>query len=284
VVCATNINGEKTIMGQGRSFIALGRIAGVIFDTDGVVTDTARVHAAAWKAVFDAFLRTRATRRGEEFRPFDVRADYLRHVEGKPRHDGIRDFLAARNIVLPEDVLAHDPAMETISEIGGRKDALFLTQIRRDGIAAYPATVALVRELRRHGARTAAVSASRHCAEILGRAGVAAMFDLRVDAVDAARIDFPGKPHPGLFLEAARGLNLAPESVAVVDDAPGGVAAARRGDFGLVIGLDRGGQADTLHDHGADLVVDDLADLEVSGRVRIGRGAEPARENVTRAP
>jgi HAD superfamily hydrolase (TIGR01509 family) len=254
-------------MGHQRPILSLGHIGAVIFDTDGVVTDTARIHAAAWKAVFDALLRARATQLGVEFRPFDVQADYLRYVEGKPRLDGIRGFLAARDIVLPDVSPPGDPGAETVTKVGDRKDALFLRQIRRDGVAAFPATVGLVRELRRRGARTAAVSASRHCAEILRRAGVADMFDVRVDGADANRIGFPGKPAPGLFLEAARLLGTAPHQVAVVDDAPAGVTAALSGGFGLVVGVDRGGQARVLHDRGAHRIVTDLTDLEVTGRM-----------------
>lgn len=261
-------------MAQHRSLIPLSRISAVIFDTDGVVTDTARVHAAAWKAVFDAFLRTRTTRLGKEFWPFDVRADYLHHVEGRPRLDGVRDFLASRNITVPETSPDDDPTFDSVHAIGARKDALFLAQVRRDGIAAFPSTVALVRELRRRGARTAAVSASQHCAEILDRAGVADMFDVRVDGADATRINFPGKPDPGLFLTAARRLDVPAAQVAVVDDALAGVEAGRRGDFGLVIGVDRGGQASALGERGAGVVVDDLVDLELDGRVRVSLAAQ----------
>lgn len=243
--------------------IPLDRIIAVIFDTDGVITDTAQVHAAAWKTVFDSFLRGWAAGLGEEFRPFDVRTDYLRHVDGKPRIDGIRDFLASRGIHLPDDDTA-------VRDIARRKDALFLDQIRRYGIAPFPATVRLIHELRRRGARTAAVSASRNCAEVLNRAGVAGMFDLRVDGIDAARLGFPGKPDPRLFLEAVRRLGIPPDRTAVVEDALDGVAAARRGGFGLVVGVGRGsGHAAELLRHGADLVVDDLAELQITGRVRM---------------
>jgi beta-phosphoglucomutase family hydrolase len=247
--------------------IPLDRITAVIFDTDGVLTDTAQVHAAAWKTVFDSFLRGWAAGLGETFRPFDVRNDYLRHVDGKPRLDGIRDFLDSRGIHLP----AGDAAIRDIAQ---RKDVLFLDQIRRYGIAPFPATVRLIHELRHRGARTAAVSASRNCAEVLRRAGVAGMFDLRVDGLDATRIGFPGKPDPGLFLAAAKGLGVPPDRAAVVEDSLAGAAAGRRGGFGLVIGVDRGGQAAALRRQGADLVVDDLAELEVTGRTRTPLAAD----------
>jgi beta-phosphoglucomutase family hydrolase len=238
--------------------LPLDRIEAVIFDTDGVITDTARVHAAAWKSVFDAFLRAHSAAFGEKFQPFDVRADYLRYVDGRPRFDGVRSFLTARRIELPADAGA-----EIIREIGRRKDVMFLDQIRRYGVAAFPSTLVLVTELRRNHVGTAAVSASRNCGEVLKRAGVADLFDIRVDGLDAARLGFPGKPHPGLFLEAAARLRVPPGRAAVVEDALAGVIAGRRGGFGLVIGVDRGGHAAALHEAGADIVVADLADLQL---------------------
>jgi beta-phosphoglucomutase family hydrolase len=258
--------------------LSLDRVEAVIFDTDGVITDTARVHATAWKTVFDAFLRTHSAACREKFRPFDVRADYLRYVDGKPRLDGIRSFLAARGIEPPPD-----EAAEIIEAIGQRKDALFLEQIRRYGVAAYPSTVRLIAELRRYQVRTAAVSASRNCGEVLRRAGVARMFDVRVDGLDAARLGFPGKPHPGLFLEAARRLGVPPDLAAVAEDALAGVIAGRNGGFGLVIGVDRSGQAAELRASGADLVVADLAELRLARTtlrgpsIRAIRAAQAAR-------
>lgn len=241
--------------------VPVDRIDAVIFDTDGVITDTARVHAAAWKSVFDSFLRARAARLGEPFRPFDVRDDYLAYVDGRPRMDGVRAFLAARRIALPSD-----GPDDVANELARRKDAMFLDQIRRYGVAAFPSTVALVHELRRRRVRTAAVSASRNCAEVLRRAGVADMFDVRVDGIDAARLGFPGKPDPELFLEATRRLGVPPRRTAVIEDALAGVTAGRRGGSGLVIGVDRGGHATALRASGADLVVADLADLRVARR------------------
>ncbi|HEU5161010.1 MAG TPA: HAD-IA family hydrolase [Streptosporangiaceae bacterium] len=243
--------------------LPIDRIDAVIFDTDGVITDTARVHATAWKTIFDSFLRAHSAAFGEKFRPFDVRADYLRYVDGKPRLDGIRSFLIARGIELPPD-----DAPEVIRAIGLRKDALFRDEIKHYGVAAYPSTVRLICELRQHHVRTAAVSASRNCGEVLRRAGVADMFDVRVDGLDAARLGFPGKPHPGLFLEAARRLEVAPERAAVVEDALAGVIAARSGGFGLVIGVDRADHAAALRESGADLVVADLGELALTGTHR----------------
>ncbi len=255
------------------AILPIDRIEAVIFDTDGVITDTARVHATAWKSVFDAFLRAHSAAFGEKFRPFDVRADYLRYVDGKPRLDGVHSFLAARGIELPPD-----EGPEAIRAIGLRKDALFLDQIRRYGVAAYPSTLRLISELRRYQVRMAAVSASRNCGEVLRRAGVAGVFDVRVDGMDAARLAFPGKPHPGLFLEAAHRLDVAPERAAVVEDALAGVIAGRSGGFGLVIGVDRAGHAAALRESGADIVVADLAELRPARKLR-GPAARAARRS-----
>ncbi|NUP67778.1 MAG: HAD hydrolase-like protein, partial [Nonomuraea sp.] len=179
--------------------IDLASISAVVFDTDGVVTDTARGHAAAWKHVFDAFLRGRSE-------PFDIRDDYLRHVGGRPRLDGIRTFLAARGIAVPEGGPDDEPGAPTVHGLGLAKDQIFMAQVDKYGVAAFPATVALLHELRRRGARTAAVSASLHGRRLVTSAGVIHLFDLVVDGGDAALMNLPGKPHPALFLEAARRL------------------------------------------------------------------------------
>ncbi|WP_080046801.1 HAD family hydrolase [[Actinomadura] parvosata] len=241
----------------------LTRLRAVIFDTDGVVTDTARVHAAAWKHVFDHFLRGRSA-------PFDVRGDYLRHVDGRPRLDGVRTFLASRGITLPEGGPDDEPGAATVHGLGRAKDALFVRQVTRDGVAAFPSTVALLHELRRRGCRAAAVSASKHCRLVVASAGLMHLFDVVVDGNDSARLGLPGKPDPALFLEAARRLGVAAEEAAVVEDALPGVEAGRRGGFGLVVGVDRSGsQAAGLRRAGADVVVPDLAELDVAGRVPV---------------
>ncbi|MGI8334296.1 HAD family hydrolase [Actinomadura scrupuli] len=239
--------------------IRLSEVEAVIFDTDGVVTDTARLHAAAWKVVFDAFLRGRAIAAGTEYRPFDEHADYLRYVDGKPRSEGIRDFLTSRGV---------QAGGRAVAEMGDRKDALYMDQVRHGGVVAFPSSVALVRALRSRHVRTAVVSASRNCAEVLSRAGVSGLFDVRVDGVESARLGLAGKPDPALFLEAARRLGVPPERTAVVEDALAGVSAGRRGGFGLVIGVDRNGQAPALLASGADLVVADLSELTSDGSDR----------------
>ncbi|WP_327104036.1 HAD family hydrolase [Nonomuraea glycinis] len=236
----------------------------VVFDTDGVVTDTARVHAAAWKHVFDSFLRGRSA-------PFDIRADYLRYVDGRPRLDGVRTFLASRGISLPEGGPDDEPDAPTVHGLGRAKDALFVQQIAEHGVAAFPSTVALLHELRRRGCRTAVVSASRHCHAVISSSGLIHLFDALVDGNDAARLGLPGKPDPALFAEAARRLGLPADEVTIVEDALPGVEAGRRGGFGFVVGVDRSRtQASAMRAAGADAVVSDLAELSVTGRVPVG--------------
>ncbi|MEU8246644.1 HAD-IA family hydrolase [Nonomuraea sp. NPDC048916] len=245
--------------------IDLATVRAVIFDTDGVVTDTARVHAAAWKHVFDVFLRCRSA-------PFDIRDDYLAYVDGRPRLDGVRTFLASRGISLPEGGPDDRPGEPTVHGLGLAKDALFVEQIERHGVAAFPSTVVLLHELRRRGCRTAVVSASRHCRAIVSSAGVLWLFDELVDGDDSARLGLPGKPDPALFLEAARRLGLPAGEMAVVEDALPGIEAGQRGGFGLVVAVDRSGtQAAAMLRAGARFVVTDLAELSVSGRVPVSR-------------
>lgn len=233
--------------------IDLGVISAVVLDTDGTVTDTARGHAAAWKHVFDGFLRGRSA-------PFDVREDYLRHVDGRPRLEGVRAFLASRGVTVPEGSPDDEPGAPTVHGLGRAKDELFMAQVRQHGVAAFPAAVALLHELRNRGARTAGVSASMHGRALVAAAGVMRLFDTVVDGADAALMNLPGKPDPALPLEAARRLGVPPSRTAVVESAPAGVEAARKGGFALVIGLAPGG-AD------ADMVVRDLSEPVVRGRV-----------------
>ncbi|HEX4811900.1 MAG TPA: HAD family hydrolase [Nonomuraea sp.] len=241
--------------------IDLTRISAVVFDTDGVVTDTARGHAAAWKHVFDEFLRGRSA-------PFDIRDDYLRHVDGRPRLDGIRTFLASRGITLPEGAADDEPGAPTVHGLGLAKDLGFMAQVDKYGVAAFPATVALLHALRQRGARTAAVSASLHGGKLVNSAGVSHLFDVLIDGNDAALMNLPGRPDPALFLEAARRLDRTPPQVAVVDAALPGVRAARDGGFGLVVGVvGEGGDPAELRAHGAGVVVPDLSEIGVRGRV-----------------
>ncbi|MEU7864002.1 HAD-IA family hydrolase [Nonomuraea sp. NPDC049141] len=245
--------------------IDLTRLRAVVFDTDGVVTDTARVHAAAWKHVFDAFLRGRSA-------PFDIRADYLRYVDGRSRLDGVRTFLASRGICLPEGGAQDEPGALTVHGLGQAKDALFVQEIAEHGVAAFGSTVALLHELRRRGCRTAVVSASRNCRAVISSAGLMHLFDVVIDGTEVARLGLPGKPDPALFLEAAQRLELAAGEVAIVEDALPGVEAGRRGGFALVVGVDRtGSQGAAMRRVGADVVVTDLAELGIAGSVPVLR-------------
>jgi beta-phosphoglucomutase family hydrolase len=247
-----------------RPTINLDGLDAVVFDTDGVLTDTARVHAAAWRRLFDEYLAQRAARRDEPFRPFED-ADYLRRVDGRSRYDGVAGFLASRGITLPWGDPADPPERETVCGLGNAKDRVFLAHLRDHGAQAVPTSVAFVRRLRERGLRTAVVSASRNMVPVLKAAGVRDLFDAEVDGVEADRLGLAGKPDPALFLEAARRLGVAPARAAVVEDALAGVEAGRRGRFAVVVGVDRGGQAAALAERGADVVVADLGELALQG-------------------
>ena len=239
----------------------LEQLDAVIFDMDGVVTETATVHAAVWKRLFDEFLEGRARRTGEPFVPFDAASDYLRHVDGRNRYGGVRSFLASRGVTLPDgDASDPDDAL-TVCGLGNRKDRFFRRHVAEHGVRAFPSTVELIRVLRAGGVRTALVTASRNADEVLAAAGVGDRFDAKVDGRDAAVLRLPGKPDPAMFLEAARRLGVRADRAAVVEDALAGVAAGSAGGFALVVGVARHGQSDALRRAGADLVVSDLAEL-----------------------
>jgi len=258
---------------------AFDRIDAVVFDMDGVVTDTAAVHAEAWKELFDAYLEARSRRTGEPFRPFDSDADYRPYVDGKPRYDGVRSFLVSRGIELPEGDPSDPPDRETICGLGNRKNRAFLERLHRGGARAYDSTVELVGQLNAHGIKVGVISASENMNEVLASAGLESLFDVRVDGADAARLKLPGKPDPAVFLEAARRMAAEPLRAAVVEDALAGVEAGRRGDFALVVGVDRTGHPDALAEAGADIVVGDLRELlRQSGGAAPGRGAAPSGE------
>jgi beta-phosphoglucomutase family hydrolase len=236
-------------------------IRACLFDLDGVLTDTARVHAEAWKEMFDTFLRVRATCEGAAFVSFDPVRDYEEYIDGKQRFDGVRSFLASRGIELPEGS-RDDPAdAETIGGLGNRKNELVVAMIDRRGVHAYEGSVRFVRAARDAGLQRAVVSASANCRKVLEAAGITDLFEARVDGVVAEREHLRGKPTPDMFLTAARILEVDPDEAAVFEDALAGVAAGRAGRFGLVVGVDRVGQADALRAHGADIVVSDLAEL-----------------------
>ncbi len=236
-------------------------IAACLFDLDGVITKTAVVHAAAWKAMFDAYLEQRAKTAEKAFRPFDDVADYDEFVDGKPREEGVRSFLASRHITLPEGAEDDPPEAETIHGLGNRKDQLFLHLIRTNGVEAYEGSIRYLHAAREAQLKLAVVTSSKNCTEVLRAARLDGMFDAQVDGNAAHEKQLAGKPAPDTYLEAARMLSSTPSGSAVYEDALAGVAAGRAGRFGLVVGVDRVGQAAALREHGADVVVEDLADL-----------------------
>jgi beta-phosphoglucomutase family hydrolase len=233
-----------------------------LFDLDGVLTDTASVHAAAWQEMFDAFLRNYS---GQPFRPFDIKNDYDTYVDGKPRLDGVRDFLASRHITLPEGSPDDPPDANTVNGLGERKNQIVQRRIHEDGVKAYPGSVAYVHAVRDAGLGRAVVSSSSNCREVLKAAGILDLFQEIVDGVVAERDHLRGKPAPDTYLAAASGLHVEAAQAAVFEDALAGVESGRAGHFGFVVGVDRVGQAAALAAHGADRVVQDLADLLPGG-------------------
>lgn len=254
---------------------------GAIFDLDGVVTRTARVHAATWKRLFDDYLRARSERSGEPFREF-TDADYRTHVDGLPRYDGVAAFLRSRGIELSWGEPFDSPDRETICGLGNRKNALFRQVLEAEGVDVYESAVALIRGLRTRGVRTALVSSSRNARVVLDRAELTGLFDVIVDGTDAARLGLKGKPDPDVFLAAAEQAGVLPERAVMVEDALSGVAAGRAGGFGLVVGVDRAGQRDALLGAGADLVVSDMAELSAGETPAPGDTGGPAGARMLR--
>ncbi|CAL9667961.1 beta-phosphoglucomutase family hydrolase [Streptomyces sp. enrichment culture] len=232
-------------------------IQACLFDLDGVVTRTAVVHAAAWKETFDAFLRERD---GAGFRPF-TDSDYDQYVDGRPRADGVRSFLASRGVELPEGTPDDPPDAQTVNGVGNRKNELLLEKIRTDGVEPYEGTLRYIDAVRAAGLATAIVSSSANTRDVLHSIDAERLFDVRIDGVVARELKLPGKPHPDTFLAAARDLGVEPSRAAVFEDALAGMDAGRSGHFGYVVGVDRVGQTDALYAHGADRVVKDLAEL-----------------------
>lgn len=247
----------------------MDRVDAVIFDLDGVITDTASVHTAAWQRMFDRFLADRSERVGEDHTPFSE-DDYYLHVDGKPRYDGVESFLASRGISLPRGDRGDPPSAETVCGLGNRKDELFLERLRAQGVKSYPSSIVLLHRLRASDCGTAIISASRNCVDVLDAAGIADLFDAKVDGIDAGELGLKGKPDPAVFLEAARRLGVDPARAAVVEDALAGVEAGHRGGFALVIGVDRSGHGRELRQRGADVLVGDLGEVRVSATASEG--------------
>lgn len=257
----------------------------VLFDLDGVLTRTASVHAAAWKKLFDAFLKEHAAAIGESFVPFDLDADYRRYVDGKPRYDGVRAFLESRGMALPYGTPEDGPDARTVCALGNLKDRYFMEHLEQHGVEVDPAAIDLVRTLRAQEIRTAVVSSSNNCAEVLEAAGIAPLFDARVDGLDLTRLSLQGKPAPDAFLEAAQRLRVEPSRAVVVEDAIAGVEAGHAGRFCLVLGVDRSGQSQALRQAGADAVVISLEQVPVtterpSAWVLEYEDFDPAREGI----
>jgi beta-phosphoglucomutase family hydrolase len=236
-------------------------ITACLFDLDGVLTQTAKVHAAAWKETFDDYLREHAKTHGEPFREFDQHADYDEYVDGLPRYDGVRSFLKSRGIELPEGSHDDPPGKETICGIGNRKNEHVLKLIKQDGVDPYEGSVRFVKAAREAGLRRAVVSSSTNCKDVLIAAGIEDLFEERIDGNVADQQHLKGKPAPDTFLAGAKALGVEPKQAAVFEDALAGVQAGRAGKFGYVVGVDRVGQAQGLRDHGADVVVQDLDEL-----------------------
>jgi beta-phosphoglucomutase family hydrolase len=233
-------------------------VTACLFDLDGVLTNTAAVHAAAWKQAFDEFLRKR---QGADFRPFDIRADYDRYVDGKPREDGVRDFLASRDIKLPEGSPDDGPDAQTVYGLGKLKNEELTRRIEQDGVEVFPGSVRYLQAARQLGLRRIVVSSSANTALVLRKTGLDQYVEGRIDGVTLAERHIPGKPKPDSFLAGAELAGVEPKQAAVFEDALAGVEAGRAGRFGYVVGVDRVGQARELKEHGADVVVSDLAEL-----------------------
>jgi beta-phosphoglucomutase family hydrolase len=232
-----------------------------LFDLDGVLTETAKVHAAAWKEMFDQYLQARAARTGEDFVPFDPADDYGTYVDGKPRYDGVRSFLASRGITLLEGEPSDPPSAETVCGLGNRKNEIVLRMIHEEGVEAYQGSRRYLEAAREAGLRRAVVSSSTNAHDVLVAAGIEKLVEARIDGVVAERQDLKGKPAPDMYLAGARALDLAPDAAAVFEDALAGVEAGRAGGFASVVGVDRVGHAKALREHGATVVVRDLAEL-----------------------
>jgi trehalose 6-phosphate phosphatase len=236
-------------------------LAAFLFDLDGVVTRTASLHAQAWRRLFDEFLAERAS--GGDYVPFRLPDDYIDHVDGKPRYEGVRSFLRSRGIDLPFGAPSDAPSGDTVCGLGNRKNRLFLQVLDEQGVEVFEGTLAFIRALRAADIKTACVSSSKNCRPVLDRAGLTEQFDLIYDGNDLERDELPGKPRPDSFLRTAELVGVDPSRAAVVEDAIVGVAAGRSGGFRLVIGVDRGAGREALLGAGADVVVSDLSELDV---------------------
>lgn len=262
-------------MRESEITISRDKVAAAIFNLDGVVTRITNLHIDAWKDVFDAYLHERSCREGEDYRPFDIDHDYYRYIDGRPRYQAVKHFLIARHIDLPQGEPDDPPDRETICGIGNRKVGIFDRIVEERGVEVYGCAIALIHRLRKAGIKTAVVSASMHCDLILRRAGIADLFDARIDGQEAERLDLDSKPDPDTFLEAARRLGVESARTAVFEDTLVGITAGVRGRFGLVVGVDRGGQEKKMRENGAGYVLTDLCRVAVEGTDAVEGAALP---------
>ena len=267
---------EKLLEGSHVCFDA------VVFDLDGVLTDTAKVHATAWKSLFDDYLLMRATGRQEDFYPFDLESDYRCYVDGKPRYDGVRSFLRSRGIALPDGDPTSSSEEETVCGLGNRKNRIFHSILARDGVEVFESSVHLIRKLRAMEIRCGVASSSQNCQQILRRAGIEELFDARVDGTISVELNLKGKPNPDIFLKCVELLDASVSRSVLVEDAISGVQAGRNGGFGLVIGVDRAGFGAALKENGADVVVLDLAEVSPGDIDSWCRSKQSASEGVFR--
>jgi beta-phosphoglucomutase family hydrolase len=246
---------------ESKRMITRDRYNAVLFDLDGVITNTANLHAACWKQMFDEYLKRHAAQSGEAFRPFDLDTDYRLYVDGKTRSDGVRDFLNSRGIKVPEGSPEDPPQAETVSGLGNRKNDLVNKIVEDIGVEPYEGSVRLIQHLRLHEFKIAVVTSSQNCKAVLTAAGLDSFFEVQVDGNMISAERLAGKPAPDTYLMAAKLLGVEPARAVVIEDAISGVRAGSNGSFGLVIGVARKGNAEELRHHGAHLVVNDLGEL-----------------------
>ncbi|MBN2168721.1 MAG: trehalose-phosphatase, partial [Actinobacteria bacterium] len=254
-----------TIGKREKEIISRSKYDALIFDMDGVITTTARVHASAWKSMFDEFLKEKSGK--DDFKPFVLEKDYAEYVDGKPRYEGVKSFLESRGIELPFGTPDDPPDTETICGLGNRKNVLFREHLKEKGVEVYQSTIDLIKTFRTKGFKIAVASSSKNCSYVLDAADIADLFMAKVDGIDIESLDLKGKPDPDMFLEAALRLDAKPERSVVFEDAISGVQAGRAGGFSLVVGVDRENQGRALIDNGADIVVDDLSEIDVGVQI-----------------
>lgn len=251
----------KVKIPDGETIFSKNVYDAVLFDLDGVITSTEKIHCACWKKTFDEFLSRRASKRGEDFVPFNETDDYLEHVDGRPRYEGVRSFLFSRGIELPEGNRDSPPGEQSVFGLGNRKNQLFKETLEKESPGVYETSITLVRRLKEAGFRLGIVSSSRNCRAVMATVGIENLFEVTVDGITAAEKGLRGKPEPDTFIEAASVLGSKPEKSIIIEDAAAGVAAGVRGGFGFVIGVARKQNEDELLSNGADVVVSDLGEF-----------------------